>query len=71
MQQWKAEAEMTELSSNETLRFRSTFDYKLSSRRDSILLKNYLERLNIILSGMENWIGINQDILARDSQRRS
>jgi ABC-type molybdenum transport system ATPase subunit/photorepair protein PhrA len=68
MQQWETEAEMTELSSSETLRFRSTFDLKLSSRRDSILLKNHLERLSIILSGMENWIGINQDILARDSQ---
>jgi hypothetical protein len=68
MQQWETEAEMTELSSSETLRFRSTFDHKLSSRRDSILLKNHLERLSIILSGMENWIGINQDILARDSQ---
>jgi hypothetical protein len=68
MQQWETEAEMTELSSSETLRFRSTFDLKLSSRRDSILLKNHLERLGIILSGMGNWIGINQDILARDSQ---
>jgi hypothetical protein len=68
MQQWETEAEMTELSSNETLRFRAAFEHKLSSRRDSILLKNHLERLSIILSGMENWIGINQDILARDSQ---
>lgn len=68
MQQWEAEAEMTELSSSETQRFRFKFDDKLSSRRDSILLKNHLERLNVILSGMENWISINQDILARDSK---
>ena len=68
MQQWKTEVEMTEFSASETRRFRSTFDLKLSSRRDAILLKNHLERLNVILSGMENWIGINQDLLARDSK---
>jgi GTPase SAR1 family protein len=67
-QQWETETEMTEFSSSETARFRSTFDFKLSSRRDAILLKNHLERLGIILSGMQNWIGINQDVLARDSQ---
>ena len=68
VQQWETEAEMMQLSSDETQRFLSTFDRKRSSRRDSILLKNHLARLSVILSGMENWIGINQDILARDSQ---
>ena len=32
------------------------------------MLKNHLERLAVILSGIENWIGINQDILARNSE---
>ena len=68
MLQWKTEEELTDFSVGETERFESTFDLKLSSRRDAILLKNHLERLNVILSGIENWIGINQDILARDSQ---
>jgi len=68
MQQWKADQEMTDFSTKETQRFLSAFDLKLSSRRDAILLKNHLERLSVILSGMENWIGINQDILGRDSQ---
>ena len=68
MQQWKTEEALTDFSTRETERFKSAFDLKLSSRRDAILLKNHLERLAVILSGMENWIGINQDILARDSQ---
>jgi hypothetical protein len=68
MLQWKTEEELTDFSVSETERFETTFDLKLSSRRDAILLKNHLERLNVILSGIENWIGINQDILARDSQ---
>ena len=68
MEQWKSDHEMTDFSARETQRFLSTFHLKLSSRRDAILLKNHLERLSVILSGIENWIAINQDILARDSQ---
>jgi GTPase SAR1 family protein len=68
MLQWKAEQELTEFSAKETMRFQSAFDLKLSGSRGAILLRNHLERLNVILSGMGNWIGINRDILARDSQ---
>jgi guanylate kinase len=68
MQQWRTEAELTEFSDQETLKFKSTLDSKLGNTRGAVLLKNHLERLSVILSGMENWIGINQDILARDSE---
>ncbi|MBW2432236.1 MAG: dynamin family protein [Deltaproteobacteria bacterium] len=68
MQQWQAETELTEFSNRETNQFRATLDSKLGNTRGAVLLKNHLERLNVIVSGMENWIGINQDILARDSE---
>ncbi|MGD9411914.1 MAG: dynamin family protein, partial [Desulfobacterales bacterium] len=68
MLQWKAEEKLTEFSTRETLRFQSAFDLRLSSRRSAVLLRNHLERLRVVLSGMGNWIGINRDILARDSQ---
>ena len=68
MQQWQAESEFTEFSNRETLQFKSTLDSKLGNTRGAVLLQNHLERLNVILSGMENWIGINQDILTRDSE---
>ena len=68
MLQWKTEEELTDFSISETQKFESAFNLKLSSRRDAILLKNHLERLSVILSGIENWIGINKDVLARDSQ---
>lgn len=68
MLQWKTEEELTEFSIRETEQFESAFNLKLSNRRDAILLKNHLERLSVILSGIEHWIGINRDILARDSQ---
>jgi GTPase SAR1 family protein len=68
MLQWKTEEALTDFSISETAQFESAFNLKLSSRRDAILLKNHLERLSVILSGIENWIGINHDVLARDSQ---
>jgi GTPase SAR1 family protein len=68
MLQWKAEKELTDFSVEESKRFQWAFDLKLSSGRGAVLLRNHLERLNVILSGMDNWIGINLDILARDSQ---
>ena len=68
MQQWRAEAELTEFSHRETLQFKSTLDSKLGNTRGAVLLKNHLERLNVTLSGIDNWIGVNQDILARDSK---
>ena len=68
MQQWRAEAELTEFSKKETMRFKMALDAKLGNTRGAVLLKNHLERLSVVLSGMENWIGINQDILARDSE---
>jgi hypothetical protein len=68
MLQWKAEEELTDFSVEETMRFQSAFDLKLSGGRGAVLLRNHLERLNVILSGMDNWIGVNRDILARDSQ---
>ncbi|MGD8944470.1 MAG: hypothetical protein PVJ37_14465, partial [Desulfobacterales bacterium] len=67
MQQWQTEAELTDFSNQETVQFKSTLDSKLGNTRGAVLLKNHLERLSVVLSGMENWIGINQDILARDS----
>ena len=68
MQQWRAETELTEFSDRETMLFKSTLDSKLGNTRGGILLRNHLERLGVVLSGVENWTGINQDILARDSE---
>ena len=68
MLQWKTEEELTEFSVKQTTQFNSAFDLKLSNGRGAVLLRNHLERLSVIVSGIDNWIGINRDILARDSQ---
>ncbi|OQY02824.1 MAG: hypothetical protein B6I22_12930 [Desulfobacteraceae bacterium 4572_123] len=54
-------------SDNEKLRFEQALRHKLNGERYALLLKNNLERLGAISSGMENWISINHDILSRDT----
>jgi len=68
MLQWKAEEKLTDFSVRETMRFQSAFDLKFSGGRGAVLLQNHIERLSVVLSGMDNWIGINRDVLARDSE---
>lgn len=65
--QWEKEKAFINFSNKETDRFDSLFFHKLSEERYSLLLKNHLERLGVISSGVDNWIIINQNILGRDT----
>jgi GTPase SAR1 family protein len=66
--QWEADKEMVDFSERQTARLESALNHKLTRQRNSLLLKNHLERLTAILSGMDNWLGINQEILTQDAQ---
>ena len=65
---WQEDTELVEFANHESSRFKTSFNQKLSSKRNSLLYKNHLERLNVILSGADNWLGINQEILNKDAQ---
>ena len=65
--QWKKEKELTAFSDRETERFESLFYNKLTRGSNFLILKNHLERLSVILSGMTHWILVNQNIFARDA----
>lgn len=65
--QWEKEKELTEFSDLGTERFESFFYNKLTMGSYSLLFKNHLERLSVILSGMSHWILVNQNILTRDA----
>ncbi len=65
--QWNKEKEFTGFSDQETNRFESSFNHKLTRERFSLLLKNHLERLAVISSGMDHWIYLNQNLLAKDA----
>ena len=67
LEQWHAEVEFSGFSDQETSRFESAFRHKLESERYSLLLKNHLERLDLISSGVDHWTGLNFDMLSRDT----
>ena len=65
--QWEKQKEIAAFSDRETDRFESMFYNKLTRNSCSLLLKNHLERLSVILSGISHWISVNQNILTRDA----
>jgi GTPase SAR1 family protein len=67
LRQWKSDRELTAFMDQEAENFKSSLDHKLTRERNSLLLKNHLERFGVILSGLDHWAGINQDILLRDT----
>ena len=66
--QWKREKAFTDFSTAETSRFETAFHNILTGERFTLLLKNHLERLDVISSGMARWVRLNQDILSGDIQ---
>lgn len=67
LEQWEKEKELTAFSDSETARFKASFYNKLTRGSYALLLKNHLERLNIISSGLEHWVSFNQNILSRNA----
>jgi GTPase SAR1 family protein len=68
LKHWQDDTDLVEFTGRESDRFGTAFNAKLSRKRNSLLYKNHLERLNVILSGMDNWLGVNQEILNKDAQ---
>jgi len=64
---WKAEGDLVAFSDHETRRFTAVFNEILERQRYMLLLKNPIERLGAISTGMSHWIGVNRDILSRDA----
>ncbi len=67
LRQWETDADLVEDSRFQRDQFESEFKRKLSQKRHALLWNNHLERLGVIASGLQDWIHINQDILARDA----
>ncbi len=65
--QWEKETELVSFSDAETERFETSFYEKLSRGSYALLLKNHLERLHVISSGIGNWVLVNQNILEKDA----
>ncbi len=67
LKQWDKEEELSGFSDHEAERFIDNLRQKLTGERLSLLLRNHLERLWIIASGMQYLTGASLDILAGDS----
>lgn len=67
LDQWEQERGLTAFSDREAERFALTFHQKLTKDRYTLLLQNHLERLDVISKGIDQWILINQNMLAKDA----
>ncbi|MDX2440556.1 MAG: dynamin family protein [Desulfobacterales bacterium] len=65
--QWQNETGFVDFSDKETERFKYSFERMLGQKRYSLLLKNYIERHDLILSDIMRWAGITAGFLERDA----
>lgn len=68
LDQWREDTDLVEFANQGLVKFETVFKEKLSRKRNSLLYKNHLERLNVIISGIDNWLGINSEILNKDAK---
>lgn len=65
--QWETEEELLSFSRSETERFETALNTKLTKERFGLLLKNHLERMNVMLSGLDRWVWMNRDLMEKDA----
>lgn len=66
--QWKKEKPFVAFSDEETKRFLSCFERKLTGERCALLFGNHLERLSLISSGAAHRLRLAADILSGDAR---
>ncbi|CAB1059625.1 hypothetical protein D1BOALGB6SA_4387 [Olavius sp. associated proteobacterium Delta 1] len=67
LEQWQGDEAFTDQSNREIGRFESVFYDKLARKRFALSLQNHIERLSVIVAGYGDWIGLNRDVLAKDT----
>jgi len=65
--QWQNETGFVDFSDKETERFKYSFERMLGQKRYSLLLKNYIEHHDLILSDIMRWAGITAGVLDKDA----
>jgi GTPase SAR1 family protein len=64
--QWNQQTELADFSKTEYQRFQQHLRVRIIRKRYHMMLKNQIERHDIILAGMTDWIAINRELLSRD-----
>lgn len=64
--QWETEKQFIDFSEIERLKFIESLNKVLSHNRQILLLKNHLERIAVVCSGVEHWVRIHKELYNRD-----
>jgi len=64
--QWEKETSLRDYSNQESERFFSAFGDKLARERSALLLTNNMERLDVVATGLMNWVKLNRSVVNRD-----
>ena len=67
LEQWQADEAFTDQSKREIDRFETVFYDNLARKRFALSLQNHIERLSVIVAALGDWIGLNRDVLAKDT----
>ncbi|MBC2716555.1 MAG: hypothetical protein HF978_14725 [Desulfobacteraceae bacterium] len=69
--QWKGEEKIISFSSTQEKKFITNLRQVVTRQRYALLFKNHFERLKMIVSGLNHWIRVNQDVLAKGADEAS
>lgn len=67
LKSWRQAADLVAFSNGEIERLNETLHRKLTRERSSLLLKNQVERLDVTLTGLRQWLQLNRELLNRDA----
>jgi len=67
LKQWEDEKEIITFSNSQEVNFKKNLQEVVTRKRYSLLLRNHFERIKMIVSGLNHWICVNQDVLTKGS----
>ncbi len=64
---WREEKEVVNFTINERNCFQKFLHEKINLERGKLLLKNHLERLEVVVGGMGNWVRVHHQLVEHDT----
>ncbi|MGM0452587.1 MAG: hypothetical protein ACQERN_05440, partial [Thermodesulfobacteriota bacterium] len=68
LQQWDSDTALVSFSDGEKQRFENDFGKLITDQRYSLLLRNHLQRIYILINDFRNWLSMNRDILSANAE---
>jgi GTPase SAR1 family protein len=65
--QWRQSKDLVGFSNAQIAELKTALNRKLTQERSALMLQNQIERIDIIRSGLLNWIKLNQNLLQRSA----